>query len=331
MFTVAEFFLEGLLFEAKVLKTIRPKKNRKLQKSALKESVKLINNSVSHLKKKFLQRQAGDALEQVLALLFRKKEGRGDEEDKAGKTVCRNTASCDICVKIAKVLAERLTIPKCEALPKSRRVQEMLTSFGASLLNRRLDHPPSLATMISCTSMIAVHQEDVLYPMDRKEAAGVCGLDLEGNIGTVTDLVTETGTRVSLLAHLRNAHPHEWMNFLERMRDNFGIECGDAEELSELEFCRGGTFHAHQQELLLWASYRGQLLSRTVPISRKRWIIKCDHCAFQIRGMMLFEKALKHIALLEHPRPGHIPDASYRFAIEQCVATKFRSTCTPIS
>ena len=257
---VDEILHEGLLFEAKALSTIRPRKNRKLQKSALKESVKLIDGFALHLKKRFLKRQARDALEQSLSVLL-KKEDKTDEEDKA---VHGNATSHDICVKIAEVLAERLSIPKKEALPKSRCVQEILRSFEASLISKKLDHPPSLTSMVSWTSMISVHQEGVLYPMDCKEAAVACGLDPKGNIGTVTDLMTEMGTRVSLLAHLRKAHPHEWMNFLERMRDKFGIECDDLEEISEREFCQGGAFYAHQQELLLWASHRGQLLSRTV-------------------------------------------------------------------
>ena len=40
--------------------------------------------------------------------------------------------------------------------------------------------------------------------------------------------------------------------------------------------------------------------------------------------MMVYEKALKLIALLEHPQPDHMDDDDYQVAIEECVAAKFR-------
>lgn len=41
--------------------------------------------------------------------------------------------------------------------------------------------------------------------------------------------------------------------------------------------------------------------------------------------MMVYEKALKLIALLEHPQPEHMDEDDYQIAIEECVAAKFRS------
>lgn len=41
--------------------------------------------------------------------------------------------------------------------------------------------------------------------------------------------------------------------------------------------------------------------------------------------MMMYEKALKLIALLEHPKPDHMDDDDYQVAIEETVAAKFRS------
>ena len=46
---------------------------------------------------------------------------------------------------------------------------------------------------------------------------------------------------------------------------------------------------------------------------------------------MLFEKALSHIARLEHPQPDYVDDVSYHVALKQCVASKFRSAYNPIS
>ena len=44
----------------------------------------------------------------------------------------------------------------------------------------------------------------------------------------------------------------------------------------------------------------------------------------QVRGMLAYEKALKLICLLEHPRPGNIGEETYEDMIEELVAAKFR-------
>ncbi|KAF3453648.1 hypothetical protein FNV43_RR04089 [Rhamnella rubrinervis] len=72
---------------------------------------------------------------------------------------------------------------------------------------------------------------------------------------------------VSILYYLQKIFPDEWKNFLER------VKCYSEEELKESDDLEG--------ELRLWASYRGQTLSRTV------------------RGMMYYRKALKLQAFLD--------------------------------
>jgi callose synthase len=72
---------------------------------------------------------------------------------------------------------------------------------------------------------------------------------------------------VSILFYLQKIFPDEWTNFLER------VKCGNEEELRAREDL--------EEELRLWASYRGQTLTKTV------------------RGMMYYRKALELQAFLD--------------------------------
>jgi callose synthase len=54
---------------------------------------------------------------------------------------------------------------------------------------------------------------------------------------------------VSILFYLQKIFPDEWTNFLER------VKCGNEEELRAREDL--------EEELRLWASYRGQTLTKT--------------------------------------------------------------------
>ncbi|KAL9263844.1 Callose synthase 3-like protein [Drosera capensis] len=83
---------------------------------------------------------------------------------------------------------------------------------------------------------------------------------------SLRDLEEENEDGVSILFYLQKIFPDEWSNFLERVRSNIEDLKG-SEEL--------------QEELRLWASYRGQTLTRTV------------------RGMMYYRKALELQAFLD--------------------------------
>lgn len=90
-----------------------------------------------------------------------------------------------------------------------------------------------------------------------------------GSNGGVTDLLTETDTRVSLLSYLRSVYPKDWANFLERLTTDSKVTLPEnPQDLTGEEFMEGGIMFEHQTELLLWASHRGQLLSRTVSSSK---------------------------------------------------------------
>ncbi|XP_021911742.1 callose synthase 2-like, partial [Carica papaya] len=81
------------------------------------------------------------------------------------------------------------------------------------------------------------------------------------------DLEEQNEDGVSILFYLQKIFPDEWKNFLERVSCKTEEEIKGDEELEE--------------ELRLWASYRGQTLTRTV------------------RGMMYYRKALELQAFLD--------------------------------
>ena len=85
----------------------------------------------------------------------------------------------------------------------------------------------------------------------------------------------------------------EWANFVERMvkkrADSYNPKYpplkADPKFVTEEDFreMNNGEFKDFAQDLMLWASQRGQLLARTT------------------RGMLLYEKALEIMASLEEP------------------------------
>ena len=254
-----------MYYEVEALGDHKRTKRLKIGAGYLKKNIELIKRFITHLKKTYVRKEAGDALDQKLSVLF-KDEAEGSnaeltEEEDAGPGSRVPTSTY---LKIINGFVKRLTTPRIVATPSGREARQFLTFFTTSLFNPQLQQPPSLVTMMSWTTLVPVYAEDIIYAMEHTETAVSCGLDPKGNIGSVTDLMTDTDTRVSLLSYLRAVYPKDWMNFLERIKDKFGIEYEKPEDLTGVEFCQGGEFYKHQQELLLWASYRGQLLSRTV-------------------------------------------------------------------
>ena len=64
------------------------------------------------------------------------------------------------------------------------------------------------------------------------------------------------------MTYMRTLYPDDWKNFLERLGPRLkGI---DPASISEEDFCTGGSLEDLQMDVQLWASYRGQLLARTV-------------------------------------------------------------------
>ncbi|XP_048613757.1 callose synthase 1-like isoform X2 [Brassica napus] len=131
-------------------------------------------------------------------------------------------------------------------VPSNLEARRRLTFFSNSLF---MDMPPApkIRNMLSFSVLTPYFSEDVLF--------SIFGLEQQNEDG------------VSILFYLQKIFPDEWTNFLER------VKCGSEEELR--------TKDDLEEELRLWASYRGQTLTKTV------------------RGMMYYRKALELQAFLD--------------------------------
>ncbi|GJN30162.1 hypothetical protein PR202_gb18448 [Eleusine coracana subsp. coracana] len=129
-------------------------------------------------------------------------------------------------------------------VPSNLEARRRLTFFTNSLF---MDMPdaPKVRNMISFSALTPYYNEPVLF--------------------SIKELEEENEDGVSTLFYLQKIYPDEWTNFQERV--------GWEEELKDNEDMK--------EELRLWASYRGQTLTRTV------------------RGMMYYRKALTLEAFLD--------------------------------
>ncbi|KAK8456255.1 hypothetical protein SEVIR_4G300600v4 [Setaria viridis] len=120
-------------------------------------------------------------------------------------------------------------------------------SFFANSLFMEMPNAPKVRNMLPFSVLTPYYKEDVLFSSQNLEEPNEDG--------------------VSILFYLQKIYPDEWKNFLERVDRKSEEELREDEELEE--------------ELRLWASYRGQTLTRTV------------------RGMMYYRKALELQAFLD--------------------------------
>ncbi|RYR60187.1 hypothetical protein Ahy_A04g017258 isoform D [Arachis hypogaea] len=134
-------------------------------------------------------------------------------------------------------------------VPSNLEARRRISFFSSSLF---MDIPkaPNVHSMLSFSVLTPHYREEVLFHLHDLEAPNEDG--------------------ASLLSYLQQMFPDEWKNFLER------IGCASDEELRESEEL--------EEELRLWASYRGPTLTRTV------------------RGMMYYKKALELQAFLDMSR-----------------------------
>ncbi|XP_057515200.1 callose synthase 3-like [Amaranthus tricolor] len=131
-------------------------------------------------------------------------------------------------------------------VPSNLDARRRLSFFSNSLF---MDMPPApkVRNMLSFSVLTPYYTEEVLFSLQ--------------------DLENQNEDGVSILFYLQKIFPDEWDNFLERVKCTDEVELRDNEDLEE--------------ELRLWASYRGQTLTRTV------------------RGMMYYRKALELQAFLD--------------------------------
>ncbi|CAL5428591.1 unnamed protein product [Camellia sinensis] len=131
-------------------------------------------------------------------------------------------------------------------IPSNLEARRRISFFSNSLF---MDMPsaPKVCNMLSFSVLTPYYTEDVLFSLHELEVPNEDG--------------------VSILFYLQKIFPDEWSNFLER------VKCSNEEELKESDEL--------EEKLRLWASYRGQTLTRTV------------------RGMMYYRKALELQAFLD--------------------------------
>ncbi|XAR54308.1 1,3-beta-glucan synthase [Bertholletia excelsa] len=130
-------------------------------------------------------------------------------------------------------------------VPSNLEARRRISFFSNSLF---MDMPaaPKVRNMLSFSVLTPYYTEDVLFSMDSLEEPNEDG--------------------VSILFYLQKIYPDEWKNFLER------VERSEEELKGNPEL---------EEQLCLWASYRGQTLGKTV------------------RGMMYYRQALELQAFLD--------------------------------
>ncbi|KAI7992525.1 Callose synthase 3 [Camellia lanceoleosa] len=135
-------------------------------------------------------------------------------------------------------------------VPSNLEARRCISFFSNSLF---MDMPsaPKVRNMLSFSVLTPYYTEEVLFSLRELEVQNEDG--------------------VSILFYLQKIFPDEWNNFLERVKHDNEEEFKGSDELEEDKL----------EKLRLWASYRGQTLTRTV------------------RGMMYYRKALELQAFLD--------------------------------
>ncbi|CAI9103237.1 OLC1v1001686C1 [Oldenlandia corymbosa var. corymbosa] len=131
-------------------------------------------------------------------------------------------------------------------VPSNLEARRRISFFSNSLF---MDMPdaPKVRNMLSFSTLTPYYEEEVLF--------------------SINSLKKPNEDGVSILFYLQKIYPDEWDNFLER------VGCGGEEDLmGDIKL---------EEELRLWASYRGQTLTKTV------------------RGMMYYRQALELQAFLD--------------------------------
>lgn len=135
---------------------------------------------------------------------------------------------------------------KMHNVPTNLEARRRIAFFSNSLF-MNMPLAPNLEKMMAFSVLTPYYDEDVLYGKEIQK---------------------ENEDGVSTLYYLQKIYEDEWENFMERMRRE-GLE--DDDDIWEAKY----------RDLRLWASYRGQTLSRTV------------------RGMMYYYRALKMFSFLD--------------------------------
>ncbi|XP_057544238.1 callose synthase 11-like [Amaranthus tricolor] len=147
-------------------------------------------------------------------------------------------------------------------VPVNREARRRMAFFSNSVF-MNMPHAPQVEKMMPFSVLTPYYDEDVIYGTSKLQSPNEDG--------------------ISILFYLQKIYEDEWHNFMERMKRE-GL--GDEREI----------WTTKVRDLRLWASYRGQTLSRTV------------------RGMMYYYQALKMLAYLDSASEVDIKTGSQQIA-----------------
>eukprot|EP00892_Ulva_mutabilis_P001698 jgi/Ulvmu1/11529/UM078_0018.1 len=205
---------------------------------------------------------------------------------------------------LLRVLQKATTLTDQESEPVNEEASRVLKFFMSTLLNGSMKQPKDLETMRSLTTLVPHYAEGVIYPLDIDEVKHWS--NVEAKKGQVPDVLVDLmpGLDITTIDFLRIQFHTEWAAFVQRMCAKYKVPGLTASEVTERDFRvkDHGVFSAHdgaRMDLMLWASERGQMLSRTV------------------KGMMMYGAALRQLEFVEslHDHGGRI---------EELVQHKFR-------
>lgn len=145
-------------------------------------------------------------------------------------------------------------------VPKNKEARRRIAFFSNSLF-MNMPRAPQVEKMMAFSVLTPYYDEEVLFGKESLRSPNEDG--------------------VSTIFYLQKIYNDEWENFMERMRTE-GMK--DEREI----------WNTKAREIRLWASYRGQTLSRTV------------------RGMMYYYKALKMLSFLDSASEVDIRHGSQR-------------------
>eukprot|EP00775_Hariotina_reticulata_P008714 gene8714-8895_t len=205
--------------------------------------------------------------------------------------------------QVAGWLCDALTLLQDDTRPSDDEAVRFILSFAASLNDPGLKVAPALQVMPSMTTLTPHYDEDVVYALNAEDALADLQASrlvnmrpgkMDGHAKMVY-LINAEGCPTPTMAYLRSVYggaatgQHQWANFVERIKGlarQKGLNVSKLpSQVTEYHFLPDEPLHTLKEELLMWASWRGQLLARTA------------------RGMMSYRTALAAIAEFENPLP----------------------------
>ncbi|KAG2500461.1 hypothetical protein HYH03_002028 [Edaphochlamys debaryana] len=171
-------------------------------------------------------------------------------------------------LKVSRWLLGILAPTDQGTVPASSEALGLLVDFCSTLSNPNTPPPPAVAAMRSVTTLIPHYHETVLYALSSNDARTVLGGRVEGAMSEDEVLFVSDNAAApkpsGLLSYLLSEFPEEVRNLLERCGSTIKPLAKGEAPYELADFLPTGRLYEHRAQLLLWASFRGQVLARTV-------------------------------------------------------------------